>query len=100
MQNGEATRPPRSDFAGKIGQTAGGSRGFVRDVAMRIPIPSSTTTPTRIHVGGTFSRYAAIPSPIIRMMKPTRYVPNDDIAVSRMVEHIHEQAAYPAAGSG
>src|SRR5687768_13218434 len=76
-------------------QPVGGSRGFVRDVAIRIPRPSRTTTPTRIHVGGTFNRYAAIPSPMIRIMKPTRYVPNDDMDVSGRVNRMHEQAAYP-----
>src|SRR5215207_8786523 len=70
----------------QIGQTAGGSRGFVRDVAIKMPIPSRTTAPTTIHVGGTLSRYAAIPSPTMRMMKPTRYVPKDDIAVSGRVD--------------
>src|SRR5215207_10903695 len=42
-------------FSARIGQTAGGSRGFVREVAIKIPMPRSTTAPTRIQVGGTFS---------------------------------------------
>src|SRR5688572_5137319 len=92
QQRGGDSLPVR--FSREIGQTAGGSRGFVRDVAMRIPIPSRTTTPTRIQVGGTFNRYAAIPNPMMRIMKPTRYVPKDDIAVSGRVIVMHEQATY------
>src|SRR6185369_13965350 len=56
-----------------------GSRIFVRLVALRTPIPTSTITPTPIHIDGTLRRYAAIPSPRIRIRKPTRYVVNDDM---------------------
>src|SRR5215203_3051841 len=41
-----------------------------------------------------------MPSPTIRMMKPTRYVPKDDIAVSGRVSVMHEQAAYRCRESG
>jgi hypothetical protein len=44
-----------------------------------------TTTPTPIHVAGTFSRYAAKASPTIRMMKPIRYVANVDIDAASLV---------------
>jgi hypothetical protein len=66
--------------AATLGYTAGGSRGFVRLVAMSTPSPIKTITPTSIHIAGTLSRYAAIPNPIIRMMKPIRYVAKDDIS--------------------
>ena len=36
-----------------------------------------------------------MPSPMMRMMKPTRYVPKDDIPVSGGVNQMHEQAAIP-----
>ena len=62
-----------------------GSRTFVRLVALSTPMPISTTTPTPIHIAGTFNKYAPIASPVIRMMKPMRYVANDDI-VSPFVE--------------
>ena len=44
-----------------------------------MPIPISTMTPTPIHMAGALSRYAAIANPRIRMMKPIRYVPNEDM---------------------
>jgi hypothetical protein len=37
-----------------------------------MPMPIITITPTAIHIVGTLSRYAAIASPRIRMMKPIR----------------------------
>jgi hypothetical protein len=36
-------------------------------------------TPTAIHMVGMLRRKAATPNPMIRMMKPMRYVPNEDI---------------------
>src|ERR1035437_9180630 len=60
----------------------GGSFIFVRPVAIRIPIPIRTITPTAIHIVGTLSRNAAMPSPRIRTMKPIRYVLNADIVLA------------------
>src|ERR1051326_5238930 len=57
----------------------GGSRGRVRLVAIKIPIPSRTMMPTTIQFVGTLRRYAAIASPTMRTMKPMRYVANEDI---------------------
>ena len=52
---------------------------MVRLVAMRMPMPISTIAPTAIHMVGTLRRYAAIANPTIRMMKPIRYVPKEDM---------------------
>jgi hypothetical protein len=49
-----------------------GSRSLVRLVALRIPIPRRTMTPTPIHVVGTFRRYAAKASPTVNTRKPIR----------------------------
>src|SRR3954469_6473264 len=57
----------------------GGSRGFSCLVAIHTPMPISTMTPTRIHCVGTLSKYAAMASPTMRMMKPMRYVAKDDM---------------------
>ncbi len=51
---------------------AAGSRIFVRLVALSTPIPIRITTPTPIHIVGTLSKYAAKPSPPIRIKNPTR----------------------------
>jgi hypothetical protein len=61
----------------------GGSFIFPRVVAISTPIPTRMIAPTRIHIEGTFNRYAAIARPTIRMKKPMRYVPNEDIALVR-----------------
>lgn len=57
----------------------GGSRGLVRLVAIKIPIPNRMMIPTTIQDVGTFSRYAPIASPTVTMMKPMRYVANEDM---------------------
>jgi hypothetical protein len=57
----------------------GGSLGFVRVVAIKMPIPRATTTPTRIQVLGAFRRKAAIASPMMRTKNPIRYVLNEDM---------------------
>jgi hypothetical protein len=54
----------------------------VRLVAISTPRPIKTMTPTMIHMDGTFNRYAAIANPMTRMMKPSRYVANEDIGLS------------------
>src|SRR3954470_16391964 len=55
----------------------GGSRGRVRLVAIKTPIPMRTMMPTAIQEVGTFRRYAPNASPTIRMRKPMRYVANE-----------------------
>ena len=61
----------------------GGSRGRVRLVAIKIPIPRRTMMPTAIQLVGTFNKYAAIASPTMRTMKPMRYVAKEDIEGAR-----------------
>ena len=55
---------------------------MVRLVAIRTPSPSKTITPTTIQVVGTFSRYAANDSPMMRMTNPIKYVENEDTVQS------------------
>ena len=57
----------------------GGSLGFVRLVAVRMPMPMRMMTPTAIHMGGTENNQAATASPMTTMKKPTRYVVKEDI---------------------
>ena len=45
---------------------------LLRTVAIKMPIPIRTMTPTAIHIVGTFRRNAAMPSPTMRTMKPMR----------------------------
>ena len=72
----------RGGLFGGIGGPGGpGSLVFVRLVAERTPMPIITMTPTAIHVGGTLSRYAPAASPMIRMMKPMRYVEKEDMSL-------------------
>jgi hypothetical protein len=56
-----------------------GSRSLVRLVALRMPIPISTMTPTPIHIEGTLSKYAPNASPTVRIKNPMTYDANDDM---------------------
>src|SRR5262245_32210930 len=69
-----------------------GSRSLVRLVALKIPIPMRTMTPTPIQVLGTFNRYAPNASPTVRTRKPTRYEANDDIGASHSLKTLTEEA--------
>jgi hypothetical protein len=47
-----------------------------------MPIPTRMTTPTPIHRGGAPSRKAATARPMMKMMKPIRYMPKLDMRPS------------------
>jgi hypothetical protein len=71
-----------------------------RVVAINTPIPIITMAPTTIHMVGTLSRYAAIASPTIRMMKPMRYVAKEDMPgrTAIMVRALLRRACQPHDG--